>query len=267
MNENCRKSEPLFVDALYNELTMADQRWFDAHLASCSDCKAEFKRLQGTLRIMDEREQASPSAEFWEGYWDRLAEKLPESNRETVKNVHKMPVSPMWQWSYRAVAAAAILVVGIFLGRNLFTPGILPSSDKENDLIQAAAVQDRTFNYLEKSKVLLLGVVTIDEEEATQEGLDFSGYQKASRNLVREAVYLKEALKEPRQQRLRKLVSDLEIILLQIASLEAENNLSAIEIIRHGVDRRGILLKINLEEINQGNPEKNDIGKSGAPQI
>jgi len=50
---------------------------------------------------------------------------------------------------------------------------------------------------------------------------------------------------------LRLLVSDLEVILLQIANLESEHNLSTIEMVQSGVDRRGILLKINLEEMRQ----------------
>ena len=50
---------------------------------------------------------------------------------------------------------------------------------------------------------------------------------------------------------LRALIDDLEVILLQIANLEAEHDVPAIELVRSGVDRRGILLKIQVEQMRR----------------
>ena len=64
---------------------------------------------------------------------------------------------------------------------------------------------------------------------------------------------LKDDLTDANRRKLYQLVSDLEVILLQIANLESQNDLPAVEMIRSGVDRRGILLKINLEEMERDN--------------
>ncbi|MCB0306602.1 MAG: hypothetical protein KDI38_22765, partial [Calditrichaeota bacterium] len=88
--------------------------------------------------------------------------------------------------------------------------------------------------------------------------IDLTRFRQASQNLIAEAGYLKPALQQTRQQRLGKLVNDLELLLIQIANLEAENDLSAIEVIKSGMDERGILLKINLEEMRQAAPRKVD---------
>ena len=53
------------------------------------------------------------------------------------------------------------------------------------------------------------------------------------------------------QNQIYNLISDLEVILLQIANLESEYNLPAIEMVKNGVDRKGILLKINIEEMRK----------------
>jgi hypothetical protein len=61
---------------------------------------------------------------------------------------------------------------------------------------------------------------------------------------------------------LKRLVTDLEFILMQIASLEKEDNLDSVEIIKQGIDGSGILLKLNLEEIDRVNPSSGHTNKS-----
>jgi hypothetical protein len=77
---------------------------------------------------------------------------------------------------------------------------------------------------------------------------------------VAESGQLQADLEGPDQQRLRELVADLEVILLQIANLEAQHDMPGIEMVQHGVERSAILLKINLEEmrlnVKQQNGEK-----------
>ena len=92
--------------------------------------------------------------------------------------------------------------------------------------------------------------------------LNLDRQQQISENLVREAGTLKAELTEPAQQRLRRLVTDLELILVQIANLETEHDLSAIELVRSGVDRNGLLMKINLAEMMQAESEPEDIPAS-----
>jgi hypothetical protein len=47
------------------------------------------------------------------------------------------------------------------------------------------------------------------------------------------------------------LMNQLELILLQIANLEAEHDLSAVELVRDGIARDGLLLKINIAGLAQ----------------
>ena len=56
-------------------------------------------------------------------------------------------------------------------------------------------------------------------------------------------------MKGSSNQQLQRLISEVQVILLQIANLEIENDISGIELIKDGVDRRGIFLKINIQEI------------------
>ena len=53
-------------------------------------------------------------------------------------------------------------------------------------------------------------------------------------------------------------MTDLEVILLQIANLETEYDLPTIEMVKSGVDRRGVLLKINIEEMRKNESQSAD---------
>lgn len=273
---NCKQCQEFFVNALYDELGPEEKQHFTAHLQECSGCTAEYQKLRATLKLMDRREREQPEAEFWETFRDKLAGRIEkESEAATAPkkkpNIRELPNFFAPQWVYRLSAAAAILLIGIFIGKFLLNPTPqppVPVAGSERPGILQTALETRTQNYLERSKVLLLGISNLDPQLIESNTVDFSRYQRISRGLVQEAGYLKTALhEEPRQRRLRELVNDLEVILLQIANLEAENNISGIEMVQSGIDRRGLMLKINLEEIRRSEQTPAQIKKNGESTI
>jgi len=268
---NCKQCRNLFVNALYGELSSEQKNTFDLHLQECENCSGEYRKMAATLKTMGQRAPEQPEPKFWDSFWDKLEPKLDEEKTpapdSTKGNIRKLPAIAIPQWTYRTAAAAAILILGIFLGKLFFgtevsdhqTPA--PFAGSETLTPEQAQLNSRTQVYLERSKVLLMGLNNLEPDALEANAIDFTRYQHVSRDLVQEAGYLKSALQSgPRQRRLRELVGDLEVILLQIANLEAENDVSGIELVKSGVDRRGILLKINLEEIRQAEsapaPEK-----------
>ena len=72
-----------------------------------------------------------------------------------------------------------------------------------------------------------------------------------SRELAAQAPAIRGALNERGQKRLRDLVSNLEIIMMQIANLESGQDVEGVELIKQGVDRRGIFLKIDLDRMRR----------------
>ncbi len=109
----------------------------------------------------------------------------------------------------------------------------------------------RAENYIERSKILLLALANFDPARKDSYGLDLPRQKEISRGLVAEAAFLKGDLQSPADRRLRELVSDLEVILLQIANLESENDLESVELVQRGVDERGLLMKINLNDMER----------------
>lgn len=247
MNDQNNRREELLLAALYDELSKADKAEFETLLKD-SEFVESYEKLKQTTEVLSKREQTDPGEDFWNGYWDSLEEKI-EKESGTSATIIKLPV-----WTYQAMAAAAILLLGIFIGRSFMAPTEI-MNPLPGDGFRTVSLEDRTDAYLEKSKVLLLGLVNLEESEDLAD-LDFSRFQNVSRNLLTEGDEIKEALQQPGKARLRQLVSDLEIILLQIANLDAQEDFTAIEMLQTGVERRGIMLKINLQEMQRSIPEK-----------
>ena len=125
MKKECRGYREWFAEALYGELPEGRAREFQAHLDACGECREEFARMRATLQVMDRREIADPGAVYWDSFWDRLEEKLPPVQGEGA-NVVKLAPASRSGWLYRSVAAAAILLLGIFIGKTFFSPAIDP---------------------------------------------------------------------------------------------------------------------------------------------
>ena len=71
---------------------------------------------------------------------------------------------------------------------------------------------------------------------------------------MKEAAFLKGGLARSKNERVKQLVEELELILLEIANLEEEQDVENIELIKSGIDRKALLLKIYLHDLN---PEQN----------
>ena len=242
----------LFVDALYGELSPEDRKSFDEHLADCNACAKEFQDLEGVAGVMSLRERDELGPEDWKAFWNVLA-----SAAGARSAPHTGPARKKWTLIGRpipalrfGVVAILIFVIGVSVGRFGLSPGDDTAEGRSPvgiTPVESAALRDEAMGYLERSKILLLGVVNADE--IVPERGQLSRQQEVSRVLVSEGGDLRAKLNRSGQQQLEELVADLEVLLLQIANLEIENDFPGLEIIRGGVDRKGILLKINVEQM------------------
>lgn len=267
----CRDYEPLFVESFYNEINAEDQRRLEEHLKECESCAAEYSGMKATLNTIGQRRKKEVPEGFWENYLPNLENRMQRENSE--KPVSKViswhqNLNTKYAWAVRLAAAIAFVSIGIFIGKYFQNePAPITSIPKTQDveIVPAtAAADERAMRYLKRSQVLLLGLVNYepDQNQAYVPNLDRK--KEISRELIQEAGLIKQDLNTPEQRRLKALVSDLEVILVQIANLEEKNDLPQIELVKNGVDRKGILLKINLEEMRR-NDSAPAVEKKSAP--
>jgi hypothetical protein len=164
------------------------------------------------------------------------------------------------RWAYGAAGILFFVTLGIFIGRTFFRPSVAPAGltratapgeQPALETVQASPLlADRAAHYLKRSRVLLLAVVNSDPSAEGAFSLNLPLQKKTSEKLALEAAVLRKELGSS-DRRLERLISDLEMILLQIANLKSDSDISAVEIIKAGVESRDILFKINLNEVRR----------------
>jgi hypothetical protein len=251
---DCKKYQLLFSYTAYGEMTESQKSNFENHLSSCRTCREAFNHFRETLDIMSKKDIPDPGNTYWDTYWQNLEDRMEKESVFQEKpghvNIISMPVY-FRKWTYRIISAAAILIAGIGIGYILFTKPAPPMVQNQTSTIPAkqAALNRETANYLESSKLLLLGFVNFDTDHVNPSTMDFSRQQELAKSLIKKTAVLKDELKGKENLRVLELIKELEIILLQISNYEKEFNIPAIDLIKSGVDNSSIMMKINIEEL------------------
>ncbi len=259
MNDH-KQFQSLMIDAFYSELNETETSWFAEHLETCSSCKLEYSNLVQTLTLAKQnRPTAVSENNNLDDFWLKLETKLDEE-AELPTHIVRLP-----NWSYQVAAAVILIVTGFLVGKIFYDSSTVTekpvaavdekqnTESAENKIpVQTVSLDERTQKYFDKSKVMMMAIANFDVKTDDPFVLNV-GYQKRiSREMITEAADLKKDLEKSDKKQLKKLVSDLEMILLQIANLESEKDLPGIELIKSSVDRRALLMKINIQEMKGG---------------
>jgi anti-sigma factor RsiW len=103
---------------------------------------------------------------------------------------------------------------------------------------------DRVTQYFRRSKILLVGIANMQEDQDHQ--LDLSAERRTSKALVKEARFLRQ--QNDIDPRTRGLIEALNRILIELANLAESNQAPGVEIIRGGIRQENLLFKIRMAE-------------------
>jgi hypothetical protein len=260
--KRCRYWRKRFPEAIYGELDAGARGKMERHLAQCESCAGLYEKMAAAIRKLDARPSPDREPRFWEGYWDRLEARM---GREAATAPGRArPAIPLPGWAYGAAGALFFIALGIFIGRTVVRPRpelpqtarmtSSPGADAVETAIEpgsdAAPLAVRASRYLKRSRVLLLAVVNADPRDEEPLQLNLALQKKTSEDLLREAAVLKRGIGSS-DRRMERLISELEMILLQIANLAPEPGDADIAFIRAGIESRDVLFKINLSEVRR----------------
>jgi len=177
------------------------------------------------------RPPATPREEIWRGL---------EAARVRRRQAPRVLVFRPWlRWS---LAAAAVLLVGIGLGRWTAvrhppaTPAVSEGPGRPNDLAYRVAAAQ----YLTSTEALLTGFRAEARIGTSRPDAQFVGQ---ARDLLA-TTRLLLASPAAEDARLKSLLEDLEVVLVQIAQLPAEGRNQNLQLITQGLDQRSVLLRL-----------------------
>ena len=258
MKIKCRHIQKLMGKALYETLEPKAEKEFARHLETCEACRTLYDGLKKTAGILHARKLRAPDPCFWESYWDSLAPRLSRNARM------KKPFQSARKWLHarvlvrrntlRLVPALSLVAIGIVIGKLIWSPGFDSAhSAGEMAIISGThigSIRERTEYTLEKSKVLFLAWANFDPESDDAETLNLPFQKQMSQLLVQETGFLKSRMHANADRRMLELLTDLEVVLLQIANLEDDYDLNAVSLVKSGLEKRSVLFKINVSQIS-----------------
>ncbi len=282
---SCDKMEEFVMLAYYNELAAEEQRELADHLESCDSCRSRRLELDRTLSMIAERRSPDPGAEFWDGYWDRLNDRMESEKAWRNDNVKALPLRNVSRkrWVARIAVAASLVIIGAVGSRMMMSGAIGIGGDRDlrepptfanstgpadsaagllgrvdrasNDArtktaspgLSGTSAAVQTASYLAQSQMILMTLVNSSPDDVATMGVA----QRHSRELVQQARELRYLLSTQQQNnpRLRLLVEELEIILTQIANLDGEADVDGVEMIRSQASEHDLLFRIEVQQM------------------
>jgi hypothetical protein len=251
------------------ELTERDRRDVEAHLVGCGNCRSELEAVRDSALFLDQHGKR-PSEQRGELYWQQFAAKVErriESEREEeaapsiVRQLLDAFVLHRKPFGIGFASALTLMMIAFGVWNVWFKESSSQQAVSERTSMESVggeparvrnvSVETRAQDYLEQSKVLLIGLMNTDAKSLSSSTPVLQRERELSRKLVSESAVLTASLNDPSQRRVKELISDLQLILVQIANLGTERDLRGVEIIKGGIEHKDIIFKINLEEIQR----------------
>lgn len=221
---------------------------YDAHVASCPECKAELARLAAVLDRVVEPEVPEPPADYEARIWDRVRWRMRADARRHRRG-------EWMKWS--AVAAVVILafVTGLLWKRG-GQPVDAPTNIATNtgtvqpaqQAASAEAPRDRVLllvvsDHFDRSERVLVELTNITP---TDQNVDIGAERALAEELLTSNRLYRHTAVERGEESVATLLDELEPVLMQIA--HAPDDMSADELrrIQKRVEAKGLVFKLRV---------------------
>jgi hypothetical protein len=261
--KTCNRFKALLTDSLYDELREKDKGFFQSHLETCPACANEYEEMSGVLRIMDKRRQPEMSEAFWDNWLPQLREKTgqTETGWTGSKSTGWLNSWNKWwrdihsnlnlRWVMYPAAALLLVVSGIVIGKFLYSP-------QGRELVRDPASLVRTTRagvseHFDNLRPVLTDYSNYSPAESASDKGDMVWMDRETlQRLVVENHLLKKAAARSKDASLKRLLGDLEMILIEISSSSpnASRNETA-RMVRDMLKDNDILFKMKVYRKNQ----------------
>ncbi|HEY2171061.1 MAG TPA: hypothetical protein VGJ30_15655 [Candidatus Angelobacter sp.] len=215
----------------------------ERHLAACPECRAEFARVQSTLRQIEPLEVPEPAPGFEEKTWLNLRDRLPEEGGFLKRLLRPSP--PKWAFAgVMALLLAAAFLAGRFWPRPGQQIAQQPPSQVNPQRVILVAVGD----HLERSQMLLVEIMNAD----TKGPINLSSEQAEARELLDSNHLYRVSSQQAGDPQVARLLDQLGRVLAEIANGPAEVSPGDLEQVRHTIQSEGLLFKVRVvgSEVN-----------------
>lgn len=253
MNSGCRYiREILFRDDGSDDGEY--RKAIEEHAVSCPECARAVEQFRTLRAALKDYSRPELSPEEWNRWDERLERALDAVDKESARGSARFRLAAAGRRFrvplFAATAAAAALLA--VLGGRLVIPAFQGADQRveaHRSGDEPLTVAEETRRYLDRSQLVLLGFTHAEPAAPGEARPDIAHMKRMAGELLRETPELKRKLAVCRSYRLYALLDDMEVVLLQIANFDERNSVVELELVQQGVKRKGLLFKIDLENL------------------
>jgi hypothetical protein len=214
----------------------------ESHLTACAECRAEFARVQSTLRQIEPLEVPEPAAGFEEKTWLNLRDRLPEK-----RGFLRRLLEGQQKWAL-AGAMLMLLAAAFLAGRFWPRPGQQVAQQPPSQVNPQRVILVAVGDHLERSQMLLVEIMNAD----TKGPINFSNEQAEARELLDSNHLYRVSSQQAGDPQVARLLDQLGRVLAEIANGPAEVSAGDLEQVRHTIQSEGLLFKVRVvgSEVN-----------------
>lgn len=214
----------------------------ERHLAACPDCRAEFARVQSTLRQIEPLEVPEPPAGFEEKTWLNLRDRLPEKG-----GFLRRLFGTQRKWAL--AGAMALLLAAAFMAGRFWPRPVQPIAQQQPAQVNPQRViLVAVGDHLERSQMLLVEIMNAD----TKGPIDFSSEQAEARDLLDSNHLYRVSAQQAGDPQVARLLDQLGRVLAEIANGPADVSPGDLQQVRQTIQSEGLLFKVRVigSEVN-----------------
>ncbi len=241
----CKANKNNLILYLYDELPPAKRQKAERHIETCESCRRYLKSTKTSLNILEREQNKIPDLD-WEKSWRVIQDGLKaEKTPQNIKMLHGGPR----KWAIASAAAAAIFLLGVFVGKyTLFPPQQIETAHLTNKPFLASLFT----RYVEETLPVIMEIANYDTR-LDNYPVRLSGSREVSHLLLQNRL-LKKHIDSTEQRNLLQLLEELELVLTEISNLTS-NDPEALNALKNLVQERQILFKIKYMAPREKNRE------------
>lgn len=240
---SCDSCQILMADALYEQLDAMHENRMRDHLQGCADCQAIMQELAKASEHLIAAGLSSgifsdiPEPAALDGIWDQLEASLDKIDAARFRQSRTWGITPLV-----ATATAIAASVVLFISVNLVDR---PPSESPPEIVAGQSISPALMDYLNRAQVMLLLVANAESDNVSIIPINNS----FARDMALEASFLNTSMDDSLKSGQRKLLRDVEFLLLQIANLDESNMAPGVALLQSYLQQNSVLFKIRLLEM------------------
>jgi hypothetical protein len=241
----------LVVDYFFDELNGEQRQQFEDHLTGCNVCEEQLAVLAETSQVVKKYQREQPQKTLLRNYQLQLKskfnERVPFTSRIDII-LEKFVRQP--SIAIRLAEAAVFILIGVFIGKTvIWQSSTATVSDEINSVVSQPSVEQLILkNYLQETEMIFLDVANLDPVEDQE--LIFSLVQSTKyKYLLQKTLLLRDQAKELEDHQLSDVLSQIELILLELYNMENSAYEETLFLIKQQL--RDSHLLIEMKTLNQ----------------